>query len=105
MLARRHDPMVAAWHPGAAHRPEALYCVTPWTDPSDRCHSPVGQMSLGLADADRRELRAALTARLIIGRRRPARVRPGLLVTVEAHGAGGQPLRDAILRSWRQSDE
>jgi hypothetical protein len=39
MLARRHEPMVAAWHPGAAQWPEALYCVTPWTDPSDRCHS------------------------------------------------------------------
>jgi hypothetical protein len=38
MLAR-HEPMVATWHLGVAHPPEALYCVTPWTEPSDRCHS------------------------------------------------------------------
>jgi hypothetical protein len=30
------------------------------------------------------------------------RVAPGIVVTVDAHGADGQPLRDPILRAWRR---
>jgi hypothetical protein len=29
-------------------------------------------------------------------------MRPGVLVTVDAHGTHTQPLRDAILRGWRR---
>jgi hypothetical protein len=28
-------------------------------------------------------------------------VRPGILVTIDAHGSDEQPLRDPILRGWR----
>jgi hypothetical protein len=31
----------------------------------------------------------------------PRPVRPGILVTIDAHGSDEQPLRDPILRGWR----
>jgi hypothetical protein len=42
---------------------------------------------------------------VVVRRRRgPQRVSAGLFVTVDAHGADGRPLRDPILRSWREGD-
>jgi bifunctional non-homologous end joining protein LigD len=97
-LRRRHELRVGAWHPGDEHRPEALYL----RDAIDR---PVGQVPVGLPDVDSDAPRAALADGIVAGRRRgPRRVRLGLLVTVDAHGADGQPLRDPILRFWRQSE-
>jgi hypothetical protein len=54
---------------------------------------------MGLASDDREALREAVTALAVAGRRRGAHpVRPGLIVTVDAHGSDGQPLRDGAAR-------
>jgi ATP-dependent DNA ligase len=95
-LRRRHELRVAAWDPGDDHRPETLYL-------RDTRERPVGRVGLGHDEAERAALRTAIDERLLAarcsGRIRP--LSPGLLVTVDAHGADGQPLRDPILRAWR----
>jgi len=95
-LRRRHELRVAAWDPGDDHRPETLYL-------RDTRERPVGRVGLGHDEAERAALQTAIDERLLAarcsGRIRP--LSPGLLVTVDAHGADGQPLRDPILRAWR----
>jgi bifunctional non-homologous end joining protein LigD len=95
-VRRRRDCTVAGWLPATDSEPEALLV-------RDDRGRPAGDVTFGLTALDTESLRQAALALADAprGKRRMRRVGAGLVVTVDAHGADGQPLRDLILRGWR----
>src|SRR3954454_3459903 len=88
-LRRRHECAVAGWLPPTDAEPEALILI-------DSRGDAAGQVMVGPRAPDADSLRdAALDlAEPLRRKRRMRRLRRGLFVTVEAHGADGQRLRD-----------
>lgn len=95
-LRRRSEYLVAAWLPATDRQPETLLV-------RDGAGGLAGQVTIGPGVPEASELRNAIAERFEAPTRRkgPRRLRPGLVVTVDAHGPVGQPLRDPILRAWR----